>query len=92
MLAHWWHQDERFNLIAAQSLEMLERGGLELYIEQLEESSTLPEAEFKIQCASQSAHSGGASYVLNANNAFLEIKGRSVNPVANTKVHVLVLG
>ena len=41
------YQDARFDLIAAQSLEMLERGGLEMYIEQLEESSNLPDSEFK---------------------------------------------
>ena len=41
------YQDSRFELIAAQSLEMLERGGLELYIDQLEESSNLTDAEFK---------------------------------------------
>ena len=41
------YQDARFNLIAAQSMEMLERGGLELYIEQLEESSNFADPEFK---------------------------------------------
>lgn len=41
------YQDARFNLIAAQSMEFLERGGLEMYIDQLQESSTLSEAEFK---------------------------------------------
>lgn len=41
------YQDARFELIAAQTLEMIERGGVESYIEQLQESSTLPEAEFK---------------------------------------------
>ena len=41
------YQDARFKLIAAQSMEMLERGGLELYIEQLEESSNFADPEFK---------------------------------------------
>jgi hypothetical protein len=41
------YQDARFNLIAAQSMEFLERGGLEMYIDQLQESSNLPDAEFK---------------------------------------------
>ena len=41
------YQDARFDFIAAQSLEMLERGGLEMYIEQLEESSNLSDSEFK---------------------------------------------
>ena len=52
----------------------------------------LPNAEFKIYAESHSAHSGGASYIVNGYNTIQAIKGRSMNPKENTKLQVILLG
>ena len=53
---------------------------------------SLPEAEFKIQAQSHSAHSGGANYTSAGTNAIQLIKARSVNPIKNAKIEIVVLG
>ena len=52
----------------------------------------LPNAEFKIYAKALSALSGGTSYVLNAYNTIYNIKGRSLNAKADSKVELLLLG
>ena len=52
----------------------------------------LPNAEFKIYAKSLSALSGGSTYVLNAYNTIYNIKGRSLNAKADSKVELLLLG
>jgi len=54
--------------------------------------SSLPDAEFKIFGQGSSAHSGGVSHLSNAQNSFANIKARSLNPVANTKLQLIVYG
>ena len=56
------------------------------------EFTHLPNAEFKIAAVTLSAHSGGVQYLANAYNSIDSIRGRSVNPVADSKVEVLLLG
>ena len=51
-----------------------------------------PEAEFKIHGQSHSAHSGGINYASGAYNSISLIKARSVNPIKNSKIEILVLG
>ena len=52
----------------------------------------LPNAEFKIYAKALSALSGGSTYVLNAYNTIYNIKGRSLNAKADSKVELLLLG
>ena len=52
----------------------------------------LPSAEFKIYAKSLSAHSGGSSLLLNSYNSIVNIKGRSLNAKADSKVELLLLG
>ena len=52
----------------------------------------LPNAEFKIYAKSLSALSGGSTYILNAYNTIYNIKGRSMNAKADSKVELLLLG
>ena len=55
--------------------------------------AALPEAEFKIQAESHSAHSGGVnSDTANQKNCLLEIKARSVNPIKDAEIETIVLG
>ena len=53
---------------------------------------SLPNAEFKIYGQSHSAHSGGTSNILNGYNTIRSIKGRSMNPIAKTKLQLLLFG
>ena len=53
---------------------------------------SLPEAEFKIYGQSHSAHSGGTNYTSAGLNSINLIKARSVNPIKNSKIEILVLG
>ena len=53
---------------------------------------SLPNAEFKIFGQGSSAHSGGISFLTQAQNSFANIKARSINPVANTKLQLIVYG
>tara|TARA_R110000824_G_scaffold176451_1_gene355409 strand:+ start:462 stop:2225 length:1764 start_codon:yes stop_codon:yes gene_type:complete len=52
----------------------------------------LPNAEFKIYAKSLSAHSGGSSYIINGYNSIYNIKARSLNAKADSKVELLLLG
>ena len=52
----------------------------------------LPNAEFKIYAKSLSAHSGGSSLLVNEYNTIVNIKGRSLNAKADSKVELLLLG
>ena len=52
----------------------------------------LPNAEFKIYAKSLSAHSGGSSLLVNKYNTIVNIKGRSLNAKADSKVELLLLG
>ena len=63
-----------------------ERGHCEWAIKEL------PNAEFKIYGYSHSAHSGGVSYVLNGNNHLESINARSLNPIANADVMLVIYG
>ena len=56
------------------------------------EWTDLPNAEFKVYANTLSAHSGGVSYVNNAQNSIQEIKARSVNAKQDGKVELLLLG
>ena len=56
------------------------------------EFTHLPNAEFKVYAETLAAHSGGVQYLANAYNSIDSIRGRSVNPVADSKVEVLLLG
>ena len=56
------------------------------------EFAHLPNAEFKVYAETLAAHSGGVQYLANAYNSIDSIRGRSVNPVADSKVEVLLLG
>ena len=53
---------------------------------------SLPNAEFKIDAESHSAHSGGTKYIANGYNTIQEIKARSVNNKDNAKIQVISLG
>jgi len=52
----------------------------------------LPNAEFKIYAESQSAHSGGSKYTAGSYNTITAIDARSMNPKANSKIEMLLLG
>ncbi len=52
----------------------------------------LPNAEFKIYAESQSAHSGGSKYVSGGFNTISAIDARSMNPKADSKIEMLLLG
>ena len=54
--------------------------------------ASLPNAEFKIWGHSHSAHSGGAQSVLNGANSIKGVYARSVNPVENSKVKMVLFG
>ena len=54
--------------------------------------ASLPEAEFKVYGQSNSAHSGGISYTVNATNTIQNIKARSINPIKDASLQVMVLG
>ena len=56
------------------------------------EFNHLPNAEFKVYAETLAAHSGGIQYLANAYNSIDSIRGRSVNPIADSKVEVLLLG
>ena len=56
------------------------------------EWTDLPNAEFKVYANTLSAHSGGVSYINNAQNSIQEIKARSVNAKQDGKVELLLLG
>tara|TARA_R100001594_G_scaffold19394_1_gene37865 strand:- start:265 stop:1923 length:1659 start_codon:yes stop_codon:yes gene_type:complete len=51
-----------------------------------------PEAEFKIWAGSSSAHTGGVSNLTNAINTIESISARSLNPVENTKLQLMLFG
>ena len=53
---------------------------------------SLPNAEFKIDAESHSAHSGGTKYIANGYNTIQEIKARSVNNKDNAKIQIISLG
>ena len=53
---------------------------------------SLPNAEFKIDAESHSAHSGGTKYISAGFNTIQEIKARSVNNKDNAKIQVISLG
>ena len=53
---------------------------------------SLPNAEFKIDAESHSAHSGGTKYIAAGFNTIQEIKARSVNNKDNAKIQVISLG
>ena len=52
----------------------------------------LPNAEFKIYAESQSAHSGGSKYTAGSYNTIAAIDARSMNPKADSKIEMLLLG
>ena len=52
----------------------------------------LPEAEFKINGSSHSAHSGGISTITNGINTIAQIDARSVNTKENSKVQLILFG
>ena len=54
--------------------------------------ASIPNAEFKIWGHSHSAHSGGAVSVLNGANSIKGVYARSVNPVENSKVKMVLFG
>ena len=54
--------------------------------------ASLPEAEFKVYGQSNSAHSGGISYTVNATNTIQNIRARSINPIKDASLQVMVLG
>ena len=54
--------------------------------------ASLPEAEFKVHGQSNSAHSGGVTYVTSQYNSIQEIKARSINSIKNTTIEAIVLG
>ena len=54
--------------------------------------SHLPNAEFKIYAESQSAHSGGLKYTSGSYNTITAIDARSMNPKADSKIEMLLLG
>ena len=56
------------------------------------EFTHLPNAEIKVYAETLAAHSGGVPNLANAYNSIDSIRGRSVNPVADSKVEVLLLG
>ena len=53
---------------------------------------SLPEAEFKIYAESHSAHSGGVSFGNTAENSIQSIRARSINPIKETKVKLILFG
>ena len=55
-------------------------------------SSNYAYAEFKIHAESLSAHSGGAKYSTSAYNTITKISARSMNPKADSKIEMLLLG
>ena len=52
----------------------------------------LPFTEFKIYAESQSAHSGGSKYISAGYNTISSIDARSMNPKADSKIEMLLLG
>ena len=52
----------------------------------------IPYAEFKIYAESQSAHSGGSKYIVSGYNTISAIDARSMNPKADSKIEMLLLG
>jgi len=54
--------------------------------------ASLPQAQFKIYGQSHSAHAGGIHFVSNGYNSIREIGARSINPVKNTTIELIVLG
>tara|TARA_R100000152_G_C6782207_1_gene219004 strand:+ start:1024 stop:2769 length:1746 start_codon:yes stop_codon:yes gene_type:complete len=56
------------------------------------EFTHVPYGEFKIYAESLSAHSGGSKYVTQAYNTITAIDARSMNPKADSKIEMLLLG
>ena len=51
----------------------------------------LPSAEFKVYGQSLSAHSGGTKFIVAANNAIQSISARSINPIDNAQIQLVVM-